>query len=239
MLEDSFRMVEAFRGVYLKDRLADFEANLISRSGADIQRTCSSVNVNDNLLLAAARLRAASAQIDVVMHAVSILLCLPRIIEPDEIIVNLSLGAGNRGSNPDLVTTKRAAEFKLIRWTKKQDTIRQNSLFYDFLKLVWFGASAARPVVKQLYVLELDAPLKFLRGGPRGGRDLKSVFRKDSYLRDEFQKRYGDKYRKVSEFYWDHRDAVQLVDLTQVDPVFGQTLKLLPVEGAEGAFDST
>ena len=53
----------------------------------------------------------------------------------NEVIEELSIGAGNTNRHFDLVTNKRIAEFKFINWSGKQDTIRQNSVFKDFFEL--------------------------------------------------------------------------------------------------------
>jgi hypothetical protein len=71
-------------------------------------------------------------EINVVIHALGILLCLPHILEPEETIEYVSLGAGNTGRAFDLETNKRIAEFKFSRWQGGAEAIRQNSLFKDF-----------------------------------------------------------------------------------------------------------
>lgn len=43
-------------------------------------------------------------------------MCLPHILEPDERVESVSLGAGNTGRDFDLETNVRVAEFKFIHW---------------------------------------------------------------------------------------------------------------------------
>jgi hypothetical protein len=63
-----------------------------------------------------------------VIHALGILLCLPHILRPGEVIDYVSLGAGNTGRAFDLETSLRVAEFKFIHGQGGPGSIRQNSL---------------------------------------------------------------------------------------------------------------
>lgn len=68
-------------------------------------------------------------KVNVVIHALGILLCLPHILEADGTVQYVSLGAGNTGRQFDLETDRRVAEFKFIQWQGGPESIRQNSLF--------------------------------------------------------------------------------------------------------------
>ena len=48
-----------------------------------------------------------AGQINVTIHALGILMCLPHILEPDERVESVSLGAGNTGRDFDLETNVR------------------------------------------------------------------------------------------------------------------------------------
>ena len=111
------------------------------------------------------------------IHAIGILLCLPHILEPDERVQYLSLGAGNTGKAFDLETDRRVAEFKFIHW-RGADAVRQNGLFKDFYLL------AEDPTTKQklLYVLEEERPRSFLNGR----RSLNSIMSTNRKLRHAF-----------------------------------------------------
>lgn len=76
------------------------------------------------VLGAAALIKHLAGQINVVIHALGILLCLPHILRPGEVIDYVSLGAGNTGRAFDLETNHRIAEFKFIRWQVWQESIR-------------------------------------------------------------------------------------------------------------------
>jgi hypothetical protein len=49
------------------------------------------------VLAAAGLVKQMAGQINVVIHALGILLCLPHILRPSEVIDYISLGAGNTG----------------------------------------------------------------------------------------------------------------------------------------------
>jgi len=55
-------------------------------------------------MAAAALMKRVAGQINVVIHALGILLCLPHILEADEVVEYVSLGAGNTGRAFDLET---------------------------------------------------------------------------------------------------------------------------------------
>lgn len=70
---------------------------------------------------ACAGIKRLSAQIDVKLHALGILLCPLHILkeQPGEQMESFSLGAANPGRAFDLVTSHRVAEFKFIHWQKR------------------------------------------------------------------------------------------------------------------------
>ena len=96
---------------------------------------CIEQGLDAGLMLAARRVKAAAAQIDEVIHSVGILQSLPHILEHDEQVEYLSLGAGNTGKKFDLETKKLVAEFKFIDWQPKSNSIRETRIFKDFYGL--------------------------------------------------------------------------------------------------------
>jgi hypothetical protein len=169
-----------------------------------ITRLYSQNGIDDILLNAAINVKNESSQIHEVVHAIGILLLLPKILEQGEKIQTLSLGAGNTGKDFDLETNKRVAEFKFIHWKGGPESIRKNSLFKDFFYL----AENNKKKKRCLYVIGLKYPLEFLRGG----RDLSSVL-KDKRLADDYRRKYGNKYKKVCEYYAHRKDRVILTDM--------------------------
>lgn len=147
-----------------------------------------------------------AAQIDVTIHALGILMCLPHILEPGERVEYVSLGAGNTGRQFDLETDRRIAEFKFINWRGGSESIRQNSIFKDFFML----ADSNSQKCKNLYLLGTAHALKFLQGG----RSIKSVLSRGDKVQMLFFERFGDRYRKVTDYYHDHHNVVSIVDVS-------------------------
>jgi hypothetical protein len=102
---------------------------------ADDVAVLTTSGVKAEVLGAAGLIKQLAGQINVVIHALGILLCLPHILRPGEVIDYVSLGAGNTGRAFDLETNDRIAEFKFIRWQGGQESIRQNALFKDFYEM--------------------------------------------------------------------------------------------------------
>ena len=158
------------------------------------------------LLASAIEMKKASAQIDVLIHAVGITLALRKLLEPGESIEYVSLGAGNTGRRFDLETDRRVAEFKFIHWQGSSETIRQNGLFKDFYLL----AEHPTPKQKQLFVLDIERPLRFLRGD----RALSSVLSKSVSLWGAFQAQYGARFARVGEYFAFREPDVEIVDVS-------------------------
>ena len=114
--------------------IAGLEASLVGMR-AD-HATAEIIGVDQSTLEAALLLKRAAGQINVIVHAVGILTSLPYILEPDEVVESLSLGAGNTGRKHDLETDRRIAEFKFIEWRGGAEAIRQNGVFSDLVNLV-------------------------------------------------------------------------------------------------------
>jgi hypothetical protein len=202
--------IQAFEGDSLANRLSALEDRFQGINGADTESLCSTFNIDRSLLNSALVLKQVAGQINVVIHSVGILVSLPHILEGNETVESLSLGAGNTGKPFDLETSLRVAEFKFIQWKGGAESIRQNSLFKDFYWLAEYDTTKRR----YLYVLGLKHPLSFLSGG----RALDSVMSRNNKLRTDFQRRYGKRFSKVCEYYEYHKSRVELVDITKVAP---------------------
>ena len=177
-------------------------------------------------LAAAAEMKRLAGQINVTIHALGILLCLPHILEPNELVEYVSLGAGNTGREFDLETNLRVAEFKFIRWRGGAESIRQNSVFKDYLLL------AEHPTAKRkyLYLLGTGHALRFLRGG----RALSSVLSRNDKLQKLFAERFGETFRTVGDYYAVHASAVQIED---VSPWLSELAEELIAEPDAGSDD--
>jgi len=147
-----------------------------------------------------------SAQIDVAIHAYGILLALPQILDFDEKIEYLSLGAGSTGKRFDVSTSKRIAEFKFSKWSESHNTLRQNNLFKDFLELALNIDNNGKK--KYLYCYNAATIIKFLSSSKR---NLESVIYRKSV--SEKYKEYRQRYKTVKDFYSDFKSEVEIVDL--------------------------
>jgi len=205
-LADAVAVLNRFIGHELTATVAGIERELQGCAAKECAALLKKSAVDATALGAAADLKRAAGQINVVIHALGILLCLPHILLPDERVQYVSLGAGNTGRVFDLETDRRIAEFKFIRWQGGPESIRQNSLFKDFYALARHDTRKA----KHLYVLGVEHPLRFLSGR----RDLRSVLSRNVKLRDEFLAAYGARYQTVRDYYKDYRDEVSIEDVS-------------------------
>jgi len=186
--------------------LAGVERSVKGLSPATCSATLAQAGVSADILAAAASLKRIAGQVNVAIHAVGTLLCLPHILEDGEIVQYVSLGAGNTGRKFDLETNHRIAEFKFIHWRGGSESIRQNQVFKDFYSL----AEAASPKRKYLYVLGTEYPIRFFNSG----RSLDSVLSRNVKLSNDFRAKHGSRYDRVSDYYSDHRHQVAIEDVS-------------------------
>lgn len=208
-------ILKAFFGESPKVIIREIEHELgASGSSPNVGQFLLERGVSSEILFAALRVKDAAAQIDVKIHALGILLSLPHILDANEKIIALSLGAGNTGRDYDLLTNSRVAEFMFIKWQGGSESIRQNRLFKAYFCLSQDTSGKRR----QLFLAEADQAIAFLRSS---GRSLSSVLSKDRAISDRFYKTYGEsRYRFVHEFYADHSKEVEIVDLSKTVSFF-------------------
>lgn len=194
----------------LTTTVALLEANLNGANSNRVNNIITTEEIDLNMLKAALLVKKSISQIDVVIHAIGIINALSYILDEDEKVENLSLGAGNTGRKFDLETNKRIAEFKFINWSGKSDTIRQNTTFKDFFEL----AESETNKKKYLYILDKDQVVKFFNNN----RALKSVLSKNQATYNHFFELYGTKYTTVSQYYRNKKELVNIVDLHDICP---------------------
>ena len=203
---DAFAALAGFSGADLTRTLSGIEAALVGATADTCDELLLANNAEHDVLAAAGLVKRLAGQINVIIHALGIMLCLPHILEPGEVIESASLGAGNTGRMFDLETSQRIAEFKFITW-RGADAIRQNSLFKDFYSLAEYETSKS----KYLYILGADIPLRFLTGG----RAIKSVLAKDVSVLADFRSKYPECH-VVREYYLPRRQQVNIVDVSEI-----------------------
>jgi hypothetical protein len=223
-LIDAIDSLQAFGGQDLTQTLARIEASLHGVSQNNYAAVLATCGAKAEVLRAAGLLKQLVGQINVVIHALGILLCLPHILNPDEVIRYVSLGAGNAGRAFDLETNQRIAEFKFIHWQGGSETIRQNSLFKDFYQMV----EHATDKQKYLYVLGTGHVDRFFNGG----RAISSVLSRNVKLGREFTNKHGERYSKVRDYYLVNRNAVVIEDVSVLVPeLFAAVVEVAEVEG--------
>ena len=198
------KIVQQFRGENFTNTLAKIEKSVKQLTSKNCLAVLADCGVRDEVLVAAGKVKTLAGQIHLIIHAAGILMCLPKILEADEVVEYVSLGAANNDRKFDLETNNRIAEFKFICW-RGQDQQRQNSLFKDF-----YGLAEDRTLKKKfMYVLGTERPLKFLNGR----RNIASAL-DIAKLRERFEATYGDKYQTVCDYYQAHRTEVILKDIS-------------------------
>lgn len=208
--EQGLQSIEVFMRSDLRRRIAELESTARGCDSNQCHARNVGAGVTSELLSAAYAVKRAAGQINVLIHTVGSLLLLPKIMEPDEKIEYVSLGAGTGGKPFDLETDRRIAEFKFIHWKGGSEAIRQNALFKDFYLL----AEHETEKRKELYVLDRKYPLRFLHGG----RALRSVLGRNVRLWESFQAKYGDRFLKVCDYYAARQDVVALRDAAPLVP---------------------
>jgi hypothetical protein len=201
------------RGSGLTSWIAGLETGLRSADVDRLRSVLARDGVGRETLAAALLIKRVSGQINVLVHAIGILNSLPFILERDEVIETLSLGAGNTGRPYDLETDRRVAEFKFAAWRGGPEPIRQNQLFKDLFYLV------TRPTPKRryMYVVGKARQLHFFEHG----RSLASVLSKDVTTAERFGEIYGDQFKTVREYFTTVRHLVEIVDLAELVPGLG------------------
>ena len=209
-LSQAIEALQQFYGNDLTRTLGQIEVSIQGANRDACTQLLTTGGTNLNTLAAAGLVKHVAAQINVAIHALGILLCLPHVLEDKEIVGYVSLGAGNTGRAFDLETNRRIAEFKFIRWQGGPESIRQNSIFKDFYCLAEYPTKKR----KYLYLLDTEHPRRFFNGG----RALSSVLSRNRKLQDDFHRRFGEKYRTVRDYYAVRKDKVILQDISQWVP---------------------
>jgi hypothetical protein len=208
-LIDALETVRRFKGVRLATQVAQLEYEAEHKTASDLRPILERNLIDNNLLTAAVALKRAAAQIDEVVHAVGILLCLPVILEATEMIESLSLAAGNTGRTFDLETDKRIAEFTFIEWKGGAESIRKQKLFKDFYTL----SEVVTQKKRYIYVVGHEhGPRVFLSRSPCAG-----MLRKYADLQKQFVQKYGSDLA-VREYYQQKQHLIEIVDLASAVP---------------------
>lgn len=181
-----------------------------SKDKSEIEDSLQNLNFDAGIYDAAIEVKKLTSQIDVTIHAWGILSALPSILEPNENIKYLSLGAGNTGKKFDLSTNKRVAEFKFINWRGGAESIRQNGVFKDLCNLVENGDDSRK---RCLYVLDTETPLKFFNSR----RSMKSILSRNQKFKTEFESKH-ENIEYVNQYYNKFKHMVEIIDIKKHIP---------------------
>jgi hypothetical protein len=208
-LSKASEALSLFRSGSLKKAVSKIEAKLVGLGHSDAGRELSALGVSAELMLAALLIKKHSNQISEIIHTVGILLVLPVILEPGEIVESLSLAAGNTGKGFDLETNRRIAEFTFIQWQGGSESIRQNKVFKDF----YFLAEHPTTKRKELYVAGLDHPTRFFNSG----RGIAQIAKNNRKL-GEAAIKLPPEIKTVWDYYVPRRHIVSIRDLGEYLP---------------------
>lgn len=207
---DAVHLLQTFRGADLTQTIYRIEKSLKGVSAGNYSAVLTTSGAKAEVLGAAGLIKQLAGQINVVIHALGILLCLPHMLLQDETIDYVSLGAGNTGRAFDLETNLRIAEFKFIHWQGGPESIRQNALFKDFYEMAEYETDKE----KYLYVLGTGHATKFLSGG----RSMSSVLSRNETLRKKVTEKFGDRFRTVRDYYLPRKESVVIQDVSPFVP---------------------
>jgi hypothetical protein len=208
-IAQALHLLQTFRGADLTQTIYQIEKSVKGVSAERYAAVLSTSGAKAEVLGAAGLVKWLAGQINVIIDALGILLCVPHVLRPGEVIEYVSLGAGNTGRAFDLETNLRVAEFKFIRWQGGPESIRQNSLFKDFYEM----AESDTKKKKYLYALGTEHGEKFFNGD----RALSSILR-TATLRNRFHEKFGDQYKTVRDYYLPRKGLVVIQDVSPFVP---------------------
>ncbi|MEG2936506.1 MAG: hypothetical protein RR844_08455 [Clostridium sp.] len=202
-------LIKHYSNSNLTNNICSLQKQLANTSGKDLAEV---VNEDENSLTtlkAAMEVKSLMGQINIIIHALGIINSLPYILENEEVIESVSLGADNSGSEFDLVTNKRIAEFKFIAW-KGKDSMRLKTTFIDYYELVEYETNKE----KDLYLIDSTYFIKCLKGK----RKFSNILSKNTKIAKEFEEKYGAKYTFIYEYFNDNLDKVNIISLKEIVP---------------------
>lgn len=200
------KLIENFNSNELKHNVRLWKESLLNKTKDDLFEILNSNNTSKDLLQTAISVKPLIGQINIIIHALGIMHSLPYILESDETIESVSLGADSSSGEFDLETNLRVAEFKFIDW-KGKDSMRLQNTFKDYYQL----AIAPTDKIKYLYLTDATLFLTFLNGNRKVGKILRSY----SKVSENMSSLY--KEMAMREFC-SHVGSVEIVSLSKKYP---------------------
>lgn len=202
-------LIKHYSNEKLTDIVCDLQVRLKDKNVKSIVSIINEDITSKDTLNAALEVKSVMGQINVIVHTLGIVNALPYILQDDEVIESVSLGADNANSEFDLITNKRIAEFKFITW-RGNDSMRLKTTFADYYNLVEYDTSKH----KYLYLIDCSYFKKFLNGK----RSFKSILSKNVKIANDFEIKYSNKYSYINEYYNHNKSKVNLVSLKDMMP---------------------
>jgi hypothetical protein len=200
-LTDIADRIARFTGGNLASTISGLEFKFLNLDKQSIELQLKESAIEQGLVDSALRLKRAAAQIDVVIHALGILVRLPTVLEEGEKVESLSLGAGSSETKRfDLETDRRIAEFTFITWQGNDDT-RLQKVFKDFYRL----AEHQTHKRKELWLTDDTYVLKYFRSKTK----VRSATHKHRDVWESFQAKYPNLIN-VQDYYRLHGDGIVL-----------------------------
>ena len=199
-LARSIEQIARFSGKNLASRIAEIEFRFAALSRKQIIEHLAADSIDHSLVEAARSIKRTAAQIDVILHALGILVMLPSILEENELVESMSLGAGSSETKRfDLETNQRIAEFTFIEWTGNDNT-RLQKVFKDFYRLAEFETNKK----KQLWLTDDTYVLKYFRSGS----SIRSATHKHRDVWEDFQNKFPN-ISTVDDYFRSRDQAVE------------------------------
>jgi len=211
-LLEASNLLERFHRGSFREVVAGAQARLCGATNQNAEAALRELGLTAELLIAALLVKKHSGQIHELIHTIGIAVGLPKILEPGEEIEQLSLAAGNTGTDFDLITNYRLAEFTFIQW-RGADVRRQNKVFKDF----YFLAEAITEKRRELWVVGRELPIKFFKSG----RAVLPIVSDNAKLAKSFSEKYGSEVTTVRDYYLPRSRLVKIRDLNDVIPNLG------------------
>lgn len=210
---EMIKSLESLIRYYSNDKLSnvvlELQKELKDKKLTDVESINNKENISSEMLNAALEVKSVMGQINVIIHTLGIINSLPYILDEDEIIESVSLGADNSSSEFDLITNKRIAEFKFITW-RGNDSTRLKTTFVDYYNLVEYKTDKD----KYLYLIDCNNFKKFLGGRRR----FTNILSKNTNIAKEFEEKYKGKYNYINEYYSENCSKVKLISLKDLIP---------------------
>jgi len=200
-LPTSVRQIAEFSGTNLTSTVAELESEFTNLNKQQVVERLAAGLIDAGLVKAARTVKRAASQIDTVIHALGILSYLPAVLDEDEIVESLSLGAGSSDARRfDVETDRRVADFTFIEW-RGNDNTRLQKIFKDFYRIAELKTVKA----KELWLTNDAYALKYLNSDA----SIRSATHKHSNIRESLAANYPA-VEKVSEYYRLHSADVKL-----------------------------